>query len=119
MLLKAIEEKRFFPFGGDKEVWPATSAASPDGPAICGNGLPRAFREDLYARIKTSDLRPAGPGQPPAEDIEPNLDFELQRFAEETPASAFQMSKPSAGYLASRCRSKRAGRAISASFPLQ
>lgn len=82
MLLKAIEEKRFFPLGGDKE-------AASDFQLIAGTHrdlrqwvAAGRFREDLYARINlwTFDL----PGLAErVEDIEPNLDFELERFAEE------------------------------------
>lgn len=82
MLLKAIEEKRFFPFGADRE-------AESDFQLIAGThrDLRRwvaegRFREDLYARINlwTFDL-PGLAARP--EDIEPNLDFELERFARE------------------------------------
>ncbi len=82
MLLKAIEEKRFFPFGGDREV-------ASDFQLIAGThrDLRRwvaegKFREDLYARINlwTYDL-PGLAGR--TEDIEPNLDFELARFAQD------------------------------------
>ncbi|MCB1954164.1 MAG: RNA repair transcriptional activator RtcR [Rhodocyclaceae bacterium] len=80
MLLKAIEEKRFLPFGGDSEV-------ESDFQLIAGTvrDLRRwvqegRFREDLFARINlwTYDL----PGLAErTEDIEPNLDFELARHA--------------------------------------
>jgi len=80
MLLKAIEEKRFLPFGGDSEV-------ESDFQLIAGTvrDLRRwvqegRFREDLFARInlRTYDL----PGLAErTEDIEPNLDFELARHA--------------------------------------
>ncbi|WP_374347232.1 RNA repair transcriptional activator RtcR [Chitinimonas sp.] len=82
MLLKAIEEKRFFPFGSDRE-------ADSDFQLIAGTVrdlrqwvAEGKFREDLYARINlwTFDL----PGLAErSEDIEPNLDFELARFARE------------------------------------
>jgi transcriptional regulatory protein RtcR len=82
MLLKAIEEKRFFPFGGDKE-------AASDFQLIAGTHrdlrqwvASGRFREDLYARINlwTFDL----PGLAERfEDIEPNLEFELERYAGE------------------------------------
>ncbi|MBK7900136.1 MAG: RNA repair transcriptional activator RtcR [Azonexus sp.] len=80
MLLKAIEEKRFFPFGSDQE-------ASSDFQLIAGTHRDLRqwvrqgrFRADLYARINlwTFDL-PGLAGRP--EDIEPNLDYELERFA--------------------------------------
>jgi transcriptional regulatory protein RtcR len=82
MLLKAIEEKRFFPFGSDRE-------AESDFQLIAGTHrdlrqwvADGRFREDLYARINlwTFEL-PGLAGRP--EDIEPNLDFELERFAGE------------------------------------
>lgn len=82
MLLKAIEEKRFFPFGSDRE-------ADSDFQLIAGTHrdlrqwvADGRFREDLYARINlwTFDL-PGLAARP--EDIEPNLDFELERYARE------------------------------------
>ena len=82
MLLKAVEEKRFFPYGGDREV-------NSDFQLIAGTHRDLRqwvrqgkFREDLYTRINlwTFDL-PGLTGRP--EDIEPNLDYELERFARE------------------------------------
>lgn len=82
MLLKAVEEKRFFPFGSDLET-------SSDFQLIAGTHRDLRqwvrqgkFREDLYARINlwTFDL-PGLAARP--EDIEPNLDYELERFAVE------------------------------------
>ncbi len=82
MLLKAIEEKHFFPFGSDRE-------AASDFQLIAGTHRDLRqwvregrFREDLYARINlwTFDL-PGLAGRP--EDIEPNLDYELERYAGE------------------------------------
>lgn len=82
MLLKAIEEKRFFPLGSDKEVssdFLLIAGTHRDLRARVAEGL---FREDLYARINlwTFDL-PGLAGR--REDIEPNIDFELQRHARE------------------------------------
>jgi len=80
-LLKAIEEKTFFPFGSDKEV-------SSDFQLIAGThrDMPRwvaagHFRDDLYARINMWTFPLPGLAER-REDIEPNIDFELQRFAE-------------------------------------
>ncbi len=80
MLLKAIEEKHFLPFGGDNEV-------SSDFQLIAGThrdlrqrvreGL---FREDLYARINLWTFTLPGLAKR-TEDIEPNLDYELERYA--------------------------------------
>jgi len=82
MLLKAIEEKRFFPLGSDKEVtsdFLIIAGTHRDLRSRVAEGL---FREDLYARINlwTFDL-PGLAGR--REDIEPNIDFELERHARE------------------------------------
>ena len=81
MLLRAIEEKRFLPVGSDKE-------ADSDFQLICGtnrtlqddvtNGL---FREDLLSRINLWTFHMPGLRDRP-EDIEPNITYELARFAE-------------------------------------
>ncbi len=80
MLLKAIEEKTFFPFGADKE-------ASSDFQLIAGTHRDMRdwiaqgrFREDLYARINMWTFPLPGLAER-REDIEPNIDYELQRFA--------------------------------------
>ncbi|MBN3727641.1 RNA repair transcriptional activator RtcR [Burkholderia sp. Ac-20379] len=82
MLLKAIEEKRFLPVGADTEV-------ASDFQLIAGThrDLSRmveagAFREDLYARINLWTYTLPGLAER-REDIEPNLDFELERFGRE------------------------------------
>jgi len=80
MMLRAIEDKRFMPVGSDKEV-------ASDFQLIAGTNrdLVRAvdagrFREDLLARLALWTF--ALPGlKERAEDIEPNLDFELVRHA--------------------------------------
>lgn len=82
MLLRAIEERRFLPVGSDKEV-------KSDFQLIAGTNcdLQRAvlagrFREDLLARINLWMFH-LPPLRDRPEDIEPNLDFELERFARE------------------------------------
>ncbi|HEY0112667.1 MAG TPA: RNA repair transcriptional activator RtcR [Allosphingosinicella sp.] len=81
MILRAIEEKRFFPVGADRE-------ASSDFQLIAGTNrdlgaavAAGTFRDDLFARLNlwTFEL-PALRDR--LEDIEPNLDYELDRFAE-------------------------------------
>jgi len=82
MLLKAIEEKRFFPFGSDREVesdFQLIAGTHRDLRAWVAEGR---FREDLYARINLWTFVLPGLALRP-EDIEPNLDFELERFARE------------------------------------
>lgn len=79
MLLHALEEKRFFPLGSDKE-------AQSDFQLIAGTNrdLGEAveagvFREDLLARINLWTFKlPGLAGRP--EDIEPNLQYELDQF---------------------------------------
>lgn len=82
MLLKAIEEKRFFPLGADREVqsdFQLIAGTHRDLRAKVADG---SFREDLFARINLWTF--ALPGLAARrEDIEPNLDFELQRHARE------------------------------------
>ena len=81
MLLRAIEEKRFLPVGADAEV-------ESDFQLICGTNRDlwaevRAgrFREDLLARLNLWTFRLPGLTERP-EDIEPNLNYELDRYAE-------------------------------------
>ncbi len=80
MLLKAIEEKKFYPVGSDKE-------ASSDFQLIAGTNRDLRievkegrFREDLFARINLWTYRLPGLSER-REDIEPNLDYELERQA--------------------------------------
>jgi transcriptional regulatory protein RtcR len=81
MCLRAVEEKRFLPMGSDRDV-------ASDFQLIAGTNRDLAvsvregrFREDLFARLNlwTFALPPLSERK---EDIEPNLDFELRRFAE-------------------------------------
>ena len=80
MLLRAIEDKRFLPVGSDTE-------ASSDFQLIAGTNrdLGRRvregrFREDLLARIDLWSFELPGLRQRP-EDIPPNLEYELSRYA--------------------------------------
>jgi transcriptional regulatory protein RtcR len=80
MLLRALEEKRFLPFGGDHEVssdFQLIAGTNRDLPAAVKEGR---FREDLLARTNLWTFRLPGLRQRP-EDIEPNLDYELDQFA--------------------------------------
>ena len=83
MLLRAIEEKRFLPVGADHEV-------QSDFQLIAGTNrnLQEAvrkgrFREDLLARINLWTFKLPGLAAR-REDLEPNLDFELQKITDET-----------------------------------
>lgn len=82
MLLKAIEEKRFLPMGSDKEVasdFMIIAGTHRDLRDRVAQGL---FREDLYARINLWTFNLPGLARR-REDIEPNIDFELERHARE------------------------------------
>ena len=83
MLLKAVEEKRFFPMGSDREV-------SSDFQLIAGTNrdlrvdvAQGRFRDDLYARINLWAYTLPGLAQRP-EDLEPNIEHLLARAAAET-----------------------------------
>lgn len=82
MLLKALEEKTFFPFGSDKEVhsdFQLIAGTHRDMRQWVAEGR---FREDLYARINMWSFALPGLAQR-REDIAPNVEYELQRFAAE------------------------------------
>ncbi len=80
MLLRALEDKRFPPFGGDHEVtsdFQLITGTNRDLQDRVREGL---FREDLLARLNLWTFRLPGLRERP-EDIEPNLDYELDQFA--------------------------------------
>lgn len=83
MLLRAVEEKTFLPFGSDREVtsrFQLVCGTNRDLPARVREGR---FREDLLSRINLWMFRLPGLRERP-EDIEPNLQYELDRHAEKT-----------------------------------
>jgi transcriptional regulatory protein RtcR len=81
MLLRALEEKTFLPLGSDREVrsdFQLIAGTNRDLLAAVRSG---AFREDLLARINLWSFTLPGLKQRP-EDIEPNLRFEFEQFAD-------------------------------------
>jgi len=81
MLLRAIEEKKFLPLGSDEETesdFQLICGTNRDLNNIVANGC---FREDLLSRINLWTFQMPGLAERP-EDIEPNLKYELDRFAE-------------------------------------
>lgn len=83
MLLRALEEKVFLPLGSDREVksdFMLIAGTNRDLGAMVREGR---FRDDLLARINLWTF--VLPGlRDRREDIEPNLDFELEQFAQKT-----------------------------------
>lgn len=81
MILRAIEDKRFLPVGADKDVesdFQLLAGTNRDLARCVAEGT---FREDLFARLNLWTFTLPGLAQRP-EDIEPNLDYELDRYAE-------------------------------------
>lgn len=83
MLLRAIEERRFLPVGADRESesnFQLLAGTNRDLQKAVAEGT---FREDLLARINLWTFRLPGLAER-REDIEPNLDYELQRISDAT-----------------------------------
>ncbi|MCE2949021.1 MAG: RNA repair transcriptional activator RtcR [bacterium] len=82
MLLKAVEEKKFFPMGGDREVtsdFQLIAGTNRDLRRDVGAGR---FREDLFARINLWTYTLPGLVDRP-EDLAPNIDYLLSRVGME------------------------------------
>lgn len=80
MLLRAIEEKVFIPFGSDKTVNSDFQLIAGTNRDLFAEVLAGKFREDLLARINLWTYQlPSLKDR--IEDFEPNLDYELQQFA--------------------------------------
>lgn len=99
MILRAVEDKCFLPVGSDKE-------ASSDFQLIAGTNrdLGREvaagrFRDDLFARMNLWTFALPGLAER-REDIEPNLDYELDRYAEREGARVTFNKEARARYLA-------------------
>lgn len=81
MILRAVEEKRFLPVGADREVesdFQLIAGTNKDLSVAVAKGM---FRDDLLARLNLWTFTLPGLVDR-KEDIEPNLDYELDRFAE-------------------------------------
>jgi len=82
MLLKAIEEKKFFPMGSDREVESDFQLIAGTHRDLRREVAAGRFREDLFARINLWTYQLPGLDRR-SEDIEPNLDYLLvQQSAE-------------------------------------
>ncbi len=80
MLLRALEERRFLPLGEDQEVGSDFQLIAGTNRDLATEVAAGRFRADLFARINCWSFTLPGLAER-REDIEPNLDYELERFA--------------------------------------
>jgi transcriptional regulatory protein RtcR len=83
MLLRALEEKTFLPLGSDREAHSDFHLIAGTNRDLLTAVAEGRFREDLLARINLWTFTLPGLRDRP-EDFEPNLQFELDRYAEKT-----------------------------------
>jgi len=98
MLLRALEEKRFLPLGSDREVesdFQLIAGTNRDLGAAVAHG---AFREDLLARINLWTFRLPGL-RDRLEDLEPNVDYELERWSAKVGSRVHFSAEARARYL--------------------
>jgi transcriptional regulatory protein RtcR len=79
MLLKAVEEKRFLPVGGDHEVHSDFQLIAGTNRDLAREVACGRFRDDLFARINLWTYELPGLVER-KEDIEPNIDYLLHEF---------------------------------------
>jgi transcriptional regulatory protein RtcR len=82
MLLRAVEDKTFFPVGADREVHSDFQLIAGTNRDLAARVAGGRFREDLLARINLWTFALPGLRERP-EDIEPNLEFELERVGDD------------------------------------
>jgi len=80
MLLRALEEHVFFPLGSDREVKSEFQLIAGTNRDLQAEVQAGRFREDLLARIDLWTFRLPSLRER-SEDIEPNLDYELEKYA--------------------------------------
>ncbi len=99
MLLRAIEEKTFMPFGGDQAVASDFQLIAGTHRDLFEQVRQKHFREDLLARINlwTYEL-PSLKNR--MEDFEPNIDHELQAFTQKSGHKVSFNKAARAAYLA-------------------
>lgn len=82
MLLRALEDKRFMPLGSDKEVESDFQLLAGTNRDLSAEVATGRFRGDLLARLNVWTFVLPGLAER-REDIEPNLDYELDRVGPE------------------------------------
>ncbi len=80
MLLKAVEDRRFYPMGADREVGSDFQLIAATNRDLRADVAAGRFREDLFARINLWTWHLPGLAER-REDIEPNLDHLLAQAA--------------------------------------
>jgi transcriptional regulatory protein RtcR len=85
MLLRALEEKTFLPLGSDDEAHSDFQLCAGTNRDLFAAVRQGKFREDLLARFNLWTFSLPGLKNR-SEDVEPNLDFELDRFVEKAGA---------------------------------
>jgi transcriptional regulatory protein RtcR len=83
MLLRAVEEKKFLPVGADKETGSDFQLIAGTNRDLAALVVAGGFREDLMARIDLWTFHLPSLRQR-AEDIAPNVDYEMDRHARQT-----------------------------------
>ncbi|MGP1681244.1 MAG: RNA repair transcriptional activator RtcR, partial [Giesbergeria sp.] len=97
MLLKAVEEKRFYPMGSDREVASDFQLVAGTNRDLRTEVAQGRFREDLFARINLWSYVLPGLAERP-EDIEPNVDHLLARAGTELGRSVRFSNEARAAY---------------------
>lgn len=98
MLLKAVEEKRFYPMGSDREVDSDFQLVAGTNKDLRAEVAAGRFREDLFARINLWSYVLPGLAQRP-EDIEPNVEHLLARAGTELGRSVRFVNEARLAYL--------------------
>ena len=98
MLLMAVEEKRFFPMGSDREVSSDFQLIAGTNRDLRADVAEGRFREDLYARINLWAYSLPSLAQRP-EDLEPNIEHSLARASAETGRAVRFNAEAKAKYL--------------------
>ncbi|MDA7788006.1 RNA repair transcriptional activator RtcR [Sphingomonadaceae bacterium] len=99
MILRAIEDGKFFPVGSDKEAESDFQLMAGTNRNLMDAVAGGTFREDLFARLNLWTFTLPGLADR-KEDIEPNLDYELERYAEREGERATFNAEARKNYLA-------------------
>ena len=83
MILRAIEEGVFLPVGSDKDVTSQFQLLAGTNRDLSQDVAQGRFREDLLARLNLWTFHLPGL-KDRREDIEPNLDFELEKYSQDS-----------------------------------